>query len=385
MASRQQDHKSSLPPGLPSPRHLLPRPPFACPPGLAFAAPFNSSRPPLPITLPCREMFDECVIRGRRFAPARFCAPLAGYTHSAFRRLVAGLGGCGALWTEMLAARQILSENFNTSPWLRRRPQETCLVYQLMLSAADPIPRIIDRLGEAGVDALDLNLACNARVVRSCSAGSTLFANLDALRAVLHQVRRLWPHVLTAKIRLGYYRPDWQPAFVERMRLLEDAGVDAVILHPRFSEEKLTRRARHEFFPWAVSLTRLPLIANGDLTGVAMLRERVEHFQPVSAVMFGRMAIARPWIFSTWDRPGAVDLARIWNTMSQYVAEDFPPAAALRRLQMFTKYFAANFHFGHQFKVDLAGSTSLEEISQRAEAFFARSPLTVLQPTFAGL
>ena len=66
-------------------------------------------------------MFDECVIRGRRFAPARFCAPLVGYTHSAFRRLVAELGGCGAVWTEMLAARQILSENFRTSPWLRRR------------------------------------------------------------------------------------------------------------------------------------------------------------------------------------------------------------------------------------------------------------------------
>ena len=117
-------------------------------------------------------MFDECIIRGRRFAPARFCAPLAGYTHSAFRRLVAELGGCGAVWTEMLAARQVLSESFSSSPWLRRRPQESCVVYQLMLSADDPIERILYRLGEAGVDALDLNLACNARSVRSCLAGS---------------------------------------------------------------------------------------------------------------------------------------------------------------------------------------------------------------------
>src|ERR1035441_4856672 len=161
---------------------------------MRMRAPDNSSRPDLATPLPWQAMFDECIIRSRRFAPARFCAPLAGYTHSAFRRLVAELGGFGAVWTEMLAGRQILSESFKTSPWLRRRPQESCVVYQLMLNADDPIERILCRMGEAGVEALDLNLACNARSVRACSAGSALFDNLDSLRAVLQKVRRLWPH-----------------------------------------------------------------------------------------------------------------------------------------------------------------------------------------------
>jgi tRNA-dihydrouridine synthase B len=330
-------------------------------------------------------MFHECIIRGRRFAPARFCAPLAGYTHSAFRRLVAELGGCGAVWTEMLAARQILSESFKTSPWLRRRPQETSLIYQLMVNANDPVEQILDQLGEAGADALDLNLACNARSIRSCSAGSALFEDLDVLRAVLHKVRRLWPHVLTAKIRLGHQRPEWQPGFVERLRSLEEAGVDAVILHARFFEERFRRRARHELFPWAASLTQLPLIANGDLSGPEALHERADHFQPVSAVMLGRMAVACPWVFATWDRPMKVDLGSIWNRMSHYVSEDFPPAMALRRLKMFTKYFAANFKFGHQFNVDLARAQSLEEIRMRARAFFSRDPVTVARPTVAGL
>ena len=330
-------------------------------------------------------MFDECIIRGQRFAPARFCAPLAGFTHSAFRRLVAELGGCGAAWTEMLAARQILNENFSTSPWLRRRPQEHALIYQLMVNANDPVDRILDRLGEAGAGALDLNLACNARSIRSCSAGSALFEDLDALRAVLHKIRRLWPHVLTAKIRLGHQRPEWQPGFVERLRLLEEAGVDAVILHARFFEEKFRGRARHELFPWAASLTKLPLIANGDLSGPEALLERADHFQSVSGVMLGRMAVARPWVFATWDRPMSVDLGSIWNMMYHYVSEDFPPAMALRRLKMFTKYFATNFKFGHQFDVDLARAPTLGEIRRRAEAFFSRVPVTVAQPTVAGL
>jgi tRNA-dihydrouridine synthase B len=330
-------------------------------------------------------MFDECIIRGRRFAPGRFCAPLAGYTHSAFRRLVAELGGCGAVWTEMLAARQVLSENFSRSPWLRRRPQESCVVYQLMLSADDPIERILCRMGEAGVDALDLNLACNARSVRACSAGSALFENLDSLRAVLHKVRRLWPHVLMAKIRLGHQRPEWQPRFVARMRVLEEAGVDAVILHPRFFEERFKRRARYELFPWAASLTQLPLIANGDLSGPEALQERADDFQSVSAVMLGRMAVACPWVFATWDRPMSVDLGSIWTMMYQFVREDFPSAVALRKLKMFTKYFAANFKFGHQANVDLARAVSLEEMRRRAEGFFSCGPIAVARPTVAGL
>lgn len=330
-------------------------------------------------------MFDECVIRGRRFAPARFCAPLVGYTHSAFRRLLAELGGCGAVWTEMLAARQILSENFRTSPWLRRHPGESCLFYQLMMSAEDPIERVLGRLEEAGAEALDLNLACNSRTARSCVAGSALFADFDALGLVVRQVRRHWPHVLTAKIRLGHERPDWQPRLVERLRLFEEVGVDAVILHPRFAGERFKRRARHELFPWAASLTRLPLIANGDLTHPDTMRRREDDFRSVSAIMLGRIAVARPWIFSTWDRPGTVDLAAIWERMYHYMIEDFPPGLALRRLQMFARYFAANFKFGHQFIIDLARASSLEDLRERAHAFFSRAADTTETPTVFGL
>ncbi len=330
-------------------------------------------------------MFEQCVIRDRRFEPARFCAPLAGYTHSAFRRLIVELGGCGAVWTEMLAARQILGENFKTSPWLRHHTKGSCLVYQLMVTAQDPIERILNRLGDAGADALDLNLACHIWSIRSQSAGSALFENLDSLRSVLREVRRLWPHVLTAKIRLGHQGPGWEARFVERLRLLEDAGVDAVILHARFFEDRLKRPARHELFNWAASVTRLPLIANGDLDSPDTLQAQAHHFQSVSAVMLGRMAVIRPWVFASWNRPVHVDFACIWNRMHEYVTEDFPPALALRRLKMFTKYFAANFKFGHQFNVELARAQSLEEIRQRAEGFFSRAPALVARPNPVGL
>src|SRR4029450_6071512 len=82
---------------------------------------------------------------GRLMLPSRLvCAPLAEVTHSAFRRLVAELGGGGLQFTEMLSGRALLAEDLRTSPYSKRRPVERALFYQLMLRPGDPIERIGD-------------------------------------------------------------------------------------------------------------------------------------------------------------------------------------------------------------------------------------------------
>ncbi|MHB9008578.1 MAG: tRNA-dihydrouridine synthase [Limisphaerales bacterium] len=330
-------------------------------------------------------MFDHCVIRGRHFYPARFSAPLAGYTHSAFRRLLAELGGCGAVWTEMLAARQLLREDFRTSPWLRRHPVERNVIFQLMVRAGDPLEAILARLADQGVDAVDLNLACNAFSIRACEAGSALFEDFEALSSVIQEARRHWSGLLTAKVRLGSRRPDWQSRFALRLRLLEDSGIDAVTLHPRFFEDKFRRRAQHELLGWVASLTRLPLIANGDFASREQVEAQASSLRPACAVMIGRMAVAQPWLFAHWDSAATPDFAEVWHRMRQYLTEDFPPLTALRRLQSFTRYFSANFAFGHAFRVSIANASSLDAAQELASDFFARGPATVSRPMVAGL
>jgi tRNA-dihydrouridine synthase len=331
-------------------------------------------------------LFNECHLRGRRIAPARFCAPLAGYTHSAFRRLLAELGGCGAIWTEMVAARRILGEDFATLPWLRRRPEEGLVVYQLMVREGDPLDRILGRLAEAGVEAVDLNLACDAHNIRAMESGSALWDNFPVMRAAVESARHHWPGLLAAKIRLGHRAPGWQAGFTERMKFLEGAGVDAVIVHPRFFEDKFGRRAQLELIPWVAEQTRLPIIANGDLTGPAHVAS-LAHLQPASAIMLGRMAVACPWVFAHWEAgaPPAVDHRLIWNKLCDYIEEDFPPVTALRRIKMFAKYFAINFMFGHQFYTSVGRHPTMREARAAAAEFFALNPALERQPTIAGL
>ncbi|MEI6971840.1 MAG: tRNA-dihydrouridine synthase family protein [bacterium] len=330
-------------------------------------------------------MFASVTIRGVTFEPALFCAPLAGLTHCSFRRLAAGFGGCGCFFTEMLAGRQILGEDLRKSPYHRRSPAEKRLIYQLMVHESDPLDRIVGRLSEIGPDGIDINLACHAPAVRNVNAGSSLFENIVGLETVLTAVRRHWSGMLTVKIRLGSKVPGYEDRFVRRLRLFEECGVDAITLHPRHLEDKHVRSARHECFAWAAAMTRLPIIANGDILGAETIRANPAAFAPAKGLMIGRMAVVRPWIFAAWSGPCVVDHKETWLRMHEYICSDFKPSDALKRIKHFTKYFARNFVFGHTFHTAVSGAHSLDAARERACLFLDSNPALEDKPWLMGL
>ena len=317
--------------------------------------------------------------------PALYCAPLAEVSHSAFRRLVAEFGGCRAQFTEMLSGRHLLREDLQNSPFVKRRPVEKTLIYQLMLRPDDPVDRIIGRLSEISPDGIDINLACYAPVIRQIGAGALLFENPLALGATLRAVRRHWSGRLSVKIRLGHSTIGAEDRFVERLRVIEDSGVDAITLHTRFFEDKFKRRSRHELFTWATGLTTLPIIANGDITGAATIREHPELFQSVAGFMIGRRAIAQPWIFAAWERPLEIDYGAVWCRLHDYIAEDFTPGVAIKRVRLFSKYYARNFHFGHTFNTAIHNAPTMAEARRRALDFFETQPTRHAEPSLLGL
>ncbi|MGC8829415.1 MAG: tRNA dihydrouridine synthase [Verrucomicrobiia bacterium] len=330
-------------------------------------------------------MFEECEIAGKRFAPARFLAPMAGYTHSAFRRLIAEVGGCGALWTEMLSARQVVNEDFSKSPWVKRRGIEKFVVYQLMVRENDPIGRVAEILEQYGADAIDLNLACDAPHIRSLQAGSALFSNIEAMRKIIEKTRKCWKGILTVKMRLGDRHPLWRERLSDRIKLVQDCGVDAVVIHPRFFEDKFKRYARHEALSFISSLTSLPIIASGDIINREFVERNVERFKSARAIMLGRIAIIKPWIFAGWEKPVEVDYRQVWQKLFSYIKEDFEATVALSRIKMFTKYYSANFLFGNVFRNRIANVKSLEEAQRVADEFFGSNPKIVLNPVVANL
>jgi tRNA-dihydrouridine synthase len=309
------------------------------------------------------------------FTPALFSAPMAGLTHSALRRLLADFGGYGALWTEMLCVRHILTENIHTSAWLKRRPQEGKVIYQLLMSSAHRLPEILERLAPLHPDGIDLNLACPAPGIRRQGGGADLFEDAERLREIVRVVRANFSGPLLIKTRLGRETPEWRQVFCDRLRLLEDEGVDALTLHPRFSGEKLKRSARHAWYGELAALTRLPILASGDLTSRPQAEALAAHLAPAAGLMFGRILAAQPWFFAQWHNPElTVDHAAVWDRLCDYICEDFPQTKALERIKQITPYFARNLFFGHTFFAKVESAPDLATARGRATEFLSQNP-----------
>jgi tRNA-dihydrouridine synthase len=331
-------------------------------------------------------IFPPLKLKHLTIDPPVFLAPMAGITHSAFRRLVSDFGGQGALFTEMLSGKALLHEKIGDTPFTKKRPSECIVWYQLALSGAEDIALIIEKLRSVSPDALDINAACPAPEILPRGFGAALYRDAKRLEAVVRSVRANWSGVLTVKCRIGDDCKDWKETFFERMKLLEGEGVDAVIVHPRFFNEKLRRVARWDLFDWISGQTALPIIANGDITGAPEHSPRASLFSSARGIMLGRMAVVKPWIFREISSgPEAIDYAGVWKKYYAYVLEDFSREKAVGRIKEFTKYFAQNFMFGHELAARVQSAQTLEILYERAMAFLNASPAITQNPAVAGL
>ncbi|BDU76870.1 tRNA-dihydrouridine synthase [Mesoterricola sediminis] len=313
---------------------------------------------------------------GQEIAPALFLAPMEGITHSAFRRLLSDYGGYGALFTEMLSAGAFLQEKTLESPYTRRRPCEGKVIYQFGASGREDLEAVLRKVESLAPDAVDLNLGCPAPKIRAHGWGVSLAADFPRLRTVLERFRRAWPGTLTVKVRLGDDPERWREGFLERVRLFEDLGVDAMTVHARFSGEKLKRRPRWEEFAWIAARTRLPVIGNGDICAPEDLVRHREAFAPLAGLMLGRIAVVKPWIFRAFaglpvEPP---DHAELWDRHYRYLLEDMPPERAFGRLMDFTYYYAKNFLFGHELYRGVQKARTCEEIREAALRFLEAGP-----------
>jgi tRNA-dihydrouridine synthase B len=313
---------------------------------------------------------------GVTVSPALILAPMAGITNSAFRRLLSDFGGYGALTTEMLSVSAFLREDPARSAFSKSRDCEGRVIYQLRVSGEEPLEAAIAKLEDLHPAAIDLNLGCPAPEIQKQASGAALFRDFERLRLVIKRIRDCYNGSLTVKCRLGDDPERWREPFVERLRLFEEFGVDAVTVHPRFSTEKLKRRARWEEFPWIAARTTLPVIGNGDIRSVKDLLNNRDSFAPLAGIMLGRIVAVKPWIFREFAGlpPQEIDYAEVWDRLYRYTLEDLPPERAIGRLKEFTSYYAQNFFFGHElYKAGLKART-VHDIREAALRFLNSTP-----------
>jgi tRNA-dihydrouridine synthase len=192
--------------------------------------------------------------------------------------------------------------------------------------------------------------------------------------------------VLFVKCRLGDPGEHWRQLLTERLRLFERCRVDCLVVHPRFSDEKLKRRARWEELEWVARQTAIPLVGNGDIDSPARLALLRTRHPAVRAWMLGRIAAVRPWIFAECaGLAPVVDPAEVWSRLKRYIDEDFEEPRRLGRIKEFTEFYSRNFAYGHDLFRTVQSSVSTEQAESRATAFFSTPRELLSVPSIASL
>ena len=237
-----------------------------------------------------------------RVWPPVFSAPMAGYTNFAYRELIRRLGGAGLIFTEMVSARAFayMDERGEGEPerlWGVQNEAQP-LAVQIWDNQASVLEELASHLvREFHVSVIDLNFGCPApAIAKRSESGSYLLREPDKVGALVERVARVCaPTPVTAKIRLGLTEDTINA--VDVARAVEDAGGAALTVHGRTARQMYTGKADwDEIAKVKSSLRSIPLIGNGDIKTAREAVERLKNY-PVDAVMIGRGALERPWIF----------------------------------------------------------------------------------------
>jgi tRNA-dihydrouridine synthase B len=225
-----------------------------------------------------------------------FVAPMAGVTDRPFRMLCRQLGA-GYAVSEMVTSRRELWDSLKTSRRADHSGEPGPIAVQIAgvdaQEMADAARYNIDR----GAQIIDINMGCPAKKVCNVFAGSALMQNEPlALRIIEAVVAACTPLnvPVTLKMRTGWCQTERNA--VALARAAESAGVAMVAVHGRTREQGYSGAAEYDTVAAVKAAVRIPVVANGDITSAAKA-QAVFKATGADAVMIGRAAQGRPWIF----------------------------------------------------------------------------------------
>ncbi len=220
-------------------------------------------------------------------------APMAGVTDRPFRQLCK-LMGAGMAVSEMVTSNSLLYGSEKT----KRRANHEGEVEPVSVQIAGADPAMLAEAAKYnaghGAQIIDINMGCPAKKICNVMAGSALLQDEALVARILGAVVKAVDIPVTLKIRTGWNRDNRNAINVAR--IAEDSGIQALAIHGRTRACGYSGEAEYETIAAVKTHIRIPLIANGDITTPEKARYVLEH-TGADAVMIGRAAMGRPWIF----------------------------------------------------------------------------------------
>jgi tRNA-dihydrouridine synthase B len=225
-----------------------------------------------------------------------FAAPMAGVTDRPFRMLCKSLGA-GYAVSEMVTSRKDLWGSLKTSRRANHEGETSPIAVQIAGTdaqmMADAAAYNIDR----GAQIIDINMGCPAKKVCNKWAGSALMQDeplaMQIVEAVVNTCARHNVPV-TLKMRTGWSQEHKNALSIALAA--QAAGIQMLTIHGRTREQGYKGVAEYDTIAAVKAALTIPVVANGDITSPEKARE-VLRATGADAIMVGRAAQGRPWIF----------------------------------------------------------------------------------------
>ena len=220
-------------------------------------------------------------------------APMAGVTDRPFRQLCKKMGA-GMAVSEMVSCNSLLWGSEKT----KRRANHEGEVDPISVQIAGADPAMMAEAASynvaQGAQMIDINMGCPAKKICNTMAGSALLQNEKLVGKILDSVVGAVDVPVTLKIRTGWDR-DHKNALVIA-RIAENAGIQALAIHGRTRACAYNGNAEYDTIAAVKNHVKIPIIANGDIRTPEEAKKVLE-YTAADAVMIGRAAQGRPWIF----------------------------------------------------------------------------------------
>jgi tRNA-dihydrouridine synthase B len=225
-----------------------------------------------------------------------FVAPMAGVTDRPFRQLCRAFGAGHAV-SEMVTSRKELWNSLKTSRRANHEGEPGPVAVQIAGTDAGMMAEAAAYNIDRGAQIIDINMGCPAKKVCNKWAGSALMQDEPLAMAIAEAViRACEPHgvPVTLKMRTGWSQQHRNA--VTLARAFETRGVRMLTVHGRTREQGYKGEAEYETIAAVKAAVRIPVVANGDISSPEKARD-VLAWTRADAIMIGRAAQGRPWIF----------------------------------------------------------------------------------------
>jgi tRNA-dihydrouridine synthase B len=285
-------------------------------------------------------------------------APMAGVTDRPFRMLCKRMGA-GMAVSEMVASNSLLYGSEKT----RRRANHEGEVDPISVQIVGADPKMLAQAARYNVDhgaqIIDINMGCPAKKICNVMAGSALMQNEKLVAEILESVVGAVDVPVTLKIRTGWDKSNRNAANIAR--IAESSGIQALAIHGRTRACAYTGDAEYDTIRAVKSAVKIPIIANGDITTPEKARYVLQH-TGADAVMIGRAAQGRPWLFreiayflhnnAHMPSPPVSEIQKVViahaHELYDFYGEQSGLRVARKHISWYTKGLPGSAHFRHQ-------------------------------------